>query len=284
MKEYVNGIVWGEGLRWHGGNLYFSDIYGQTVYRAAENKKEIVIKLGDMPSGLGFLQDGSMLIVSGGQKKILRLQEGAAHVYADFSDDCVGLNDMVVDAKGHAYIGAYGFEIQHYRGGKAEGWLYHISPSGKDEKVCEGLMAPNGIAVTPDGKTLIVADTFQKALFAFVLDENGTPHGRRLWAKLSSGPDGICLDEDGCVWAALPNEKKVARIEEGGKILEEILLNETPLCCGLGGEARKTLFIVTVPAHSELSADELSGFDAQRQKKASRILCTPVGVSGAGAP
>ena len=173
MKEYVNGIVWGEGLRWYDGNLYFSDIYGQTVYRAAENKKEIVIKLGDMPSGLGFLQDGSMLIVSGGQKKILRLQEGAAHVYADFSDDCVGLNDMAVDAKGHAYIGAYGFEIQHYRGGKAEGWLYHISPSGKDEKVCEGLMAPNGIAVTPNGKTLIVADTFQKALFAFVLDENG---------------------------------------------------------------------------------------------------------------
>lgn len=284
MKEFVNGIAWGEGLRWHQGKLYFSDIYGQKVYRAADGMKEEVTKLDDMPSGLGFLPDGSLLIVSGGKKQVVRLKNKKLSVYADFSDDCVGVNDMVVDRNGHAYVGAYGFEIQNYRGGKADGWLYHIFPNGKTERVCEGLAAPNGIVVTEDGKTLIVADTFQRKLLAYQLDGQGTPKDGREWASLSSGPDGICLDADGAVWAALPNEQKAVRVFEGGTVDEELALEDTPLCCGLGGEDRKILFVVTVPAHKELAAEELSDFETQRKKAASRIICTSVRVSGAGYP
>lgn len=284
MKEFVRGIAWGEGLRWHQGQLYFSDIYGQKVYCAADGMKEELAKLDDMPSGLGFLLDGSLLIVSGGKRQVVRLKDKELSVYADFSGDCVGLNDMVVDKNGHAYVGAYGFEIHNYRGGKADGWLYHIDPNGKAERVCEGLAAPNGIVVTEDEKTLIVADTFLRKLFAYTLDEFGTPRSKREWATLSSGPDGICLDAEGAIWAALPNEQKVVRVFEGGMVSKEFTFSETPLCCALGGKERKTLFIVTVPAHKELAVEELSDFDTQRKKLASSIQYTPVHISGAGYP
>lgn len=277
MKEYLNGFAWGEGLRWQDGALYFSDIYGMKVFRSdGEGQKEVVLSLSDMPSGLGFLPDGCLLVVSGGDKKVMKVNDGAATVYADLSDQCVGINDMVVDRQGNVYVGAYGFAMQHYRGGKADGWVFHISPNGTVQKVCEGLQAPNGMVVTPDCKTLIVADTFKKQLIAYTLDENGLPKEERVWAELSSGPDGICLDRAGAVWAALPNESKVARIEEGGKITRELFFQDTPLCCVLGGKNGNTLFTVTVPAHKDLSADELSDFDRQRKKNASVIYTAEV--------
>lgn len=284
-QKFTDGLAWGEGLRWRDGYLYFSDIYGKKVYRAdAKGRKELLMELADMPSGLGFLSDGSLLIVSGGEKQVLRYDNGKIGVYADLSALCVGLNDMVVDSRGNVYVGAYGFEIQHYKGGAADGWVFHISPSGEIHKVCNGLKAPNGMIVTPDEKQLIVADTFASRLVVYELDENGKPSEGKDWATLPAGPDGICYDNQGAVWAALPNLGKVARIEKGGNFTDEITFEHTPLCCALGGENRKTLFVVTVPAHNELSNEDLSNPEKQRNKAASVIETVKVKISGVGYP
>ena len=154
----------------------------------------------------------------------------------------------------------------------------------RDKRIREGLIAPNGIAVTPDGKTLIVADTFSKVFFAFVLDENGTLHGRRLWAKLSSGPDGIFLDEEECVWAALPNERKVARIEEDGKILENNFAQRNAALLRDGRRSAENVVYHHRSRAQGTFSRRTQGFRRSAAKKASRIVCVTVGVSGAGAP
>ncbi len=285
QKLFTDGFAWGEGLRWHNGYLYFSDIYGKKIFRANRNGvKEVVLEPNDMPSGLGFLPDGSLLAVSGGKKQILRLQNGKSSVYADLAELCVGINDMVVDSRGNVYVGAYGYEMQFYKGGKVEGWIFHIDSTQKVHKVCEGLLSPNGMVVTEDGKQLIVADTFKNQLVSFNLNCDGTPTEGCIWANLPAGPDGICYDSEGAVWAALPNLAKVVRIQKGGKIVEEISCSDTPLCCTLGGEERKTLFIVTVPAHKELNTDDLSNPEKQQKIAGSKIVMLPVYVSGAGFP
>lgn len=282
---FADGFAWGEGLRWHNGYLYFSDIYGKTIYRLnADGVKETVLQLDDMPSGLGFLPDDSLLIVSGGKKQVLHLKGKEVSVYADLSEQCVGINDMVVDSHGNVYVGAYGYQMQYYKGGEADGWIFHIDINQKIHKVCEGLLSPNGIIVTDGEKQLIVADTFRKQLIAYDLNEAGTPINGLVWARLPAGPDGICYDREGCIWAALPNIAKVARIQKDGLILEEISCDETPLCCVLGRNDRKSLFIVTVPAHKELDTEDLSNPDKQCKKAASKIFIRRVSVSGAGFP
>lgn len=268
---FTDQIAWGEALRWKDGYLYFSDIYGHKVFRAdALGHKEVLLSLSDMPSGLGFLSDGSLLIVSGGKKEILRLKDGKESVYVAFTS-AQGINDMVVDQHDNVYVGAYGYQIQFYKGGEAEGWVFHIGPNGQVAKTCLGLLSPNGMVVTSDGKKLIVADTFVNKLISFDLKDDGTPYNKKTFAELPGGPDGICLDSQGNLWAALPNLGQVACIEKDGKVHKKISFKDTPLCCVVGGEKMDRLFVVTVPAANQLSPDEISDFDKQRKKLASKI-------------
>lgn len=286
LKTFATGIAWGEGLRWYGENLWFSDIYGKKVMKAdiAGNVTEIA-DIPQMPSGLGFLPDGELLIVSGGDKCVMKFVEGRLVEYADLSSEAVGINDMVVDRKGNVYVGCYGFPIEKYQGGPANGWITLVTADRKIyHRAGTGMMSPNGMVITPDDRTLIAADTFAGQLVAFDRDEDGILYNRRIWAELPSGPDGICIDAEGAVWAAIPGKGIVARICEGGFITDVIKCTDTPLCCMLGGDDRKTLFIVTVPVHNELNTEDLSNPEKATMQKGSVITRTTVEIPGAGWP
>jgi len=284
MKTLLEGIVWGEGLRWHKDKLWFSDIYGKKVMRVdMDGNSETVIDVPAMPSGLGFLSDGRLLIVAG-DGKLLRVDPDGLFVVADLSDMARCTNDMVVDAKGNAYIGCYGYDIRSYKGGPANGWITLVTPEGEVSVAGEDMMCPNGMVITPDGKTLIAADTLAKELVAYTIEENGLLSNRCVWAEMPAGPDGIGLDAEGAVWAASPNTGEIIRVKEGGELLERIPCTDTPLCCTLGGVDRRTLFIITVPVHNSSSTEELSGPDAAQNEAGSKIDIMTVSVSGAGYP
>jgi sugar lactone lactonase YvrE len=284
IKKLAEGFVWGEGLRWYGDKLYWSDIMGKKVFRTDLNgNMEKIADIPANPTGLGFLPNGNLIIVSAGESKLLQWTENDMKEYADIKGLSIQVNDMVVDKKGYAYVGAYGFEITNYQGGPAEGWLILVKPGEKPKAVGKGagLMGPNGIVVSPDGKTLIAADTVAKQFIAFDIQEDGDLINGRVWAKTEYGPDGICIDAEGAIWAAMPHNSEVVRVAEGGKILERIPFDSTPLCCTLGGKDRKTLFVVTVPAHK---SEDLSKPEQHIDKAGSKIYTTQVSVSGAGCP
>ena len=284
LKE---GIEWGEGARWYGDKLFFSDIYGKKVMSVDLNgKSEIVANVPGMPSGLGFLPDGRLLIVSGMDGTLYVNGSNGLTAYACIYKglaEAKGINDMVVDTKGNAYVGTYGFDITQYKGGPAEGWITLVTPDGKMRVAGGGMMCPNGIVITPDGKTLIAADTFTKQLIAYTIESDGSLTGCHVWAQLDSGPDGIAMDAEGFVWAATPNANEVIRVKEGGEITDRVKMSNTPLTCALGGPERRKLFVVTVAAHDTGSTEALSD-PSKAQNKRSYIEVTDVKVPGGGCP
>lgn len=284
LKE---GIMWGEGPRWHENRLFFSDIFGKKVMSVDPNgKSEIVVNVPGMPSGLGFLPDGRLLVVSGTDGILYANGANGLSEYANIYKGITGakgINDMVVDKKGNAYVGTYGYDIQKYRGGLAEGWITMVTPDGKMSFASGEMMCPNGIVITPDDKRLIVADTFMKQLISYNIESDGSLSGRRIWAQLESGPDGISIDAENAVWAATPNASEVIRVQEGGKVTDRVKMSNTPLACMLGGLQRRTLFIVTVAAHDTSSMEALSN-PSKAQNKRSYIEITDVKVSGSGCP
>jgi sugar lactone lactonase YvrE len=278
------GIEWGEGPRWHEreGVLYFSDIMGKKVMKTdLEGHAEIVVEVPGMPSGTGFLPDGRLLIVSGMDGKLFTQETSGLVEYADIYkgiDGTMGVNDMVVNKNGNAYVGCYGYDITKYRGGPAPGWVALITPDKKVLKVGEDIMCPNGMVITPDGSTLIAADTIGRLLIAWTIEADGTLSGRRIFAQLEDGPDGIGIDEEGAVWAALPHMKEVVRVLDGGEITHQVKMAHKPLACMLGGENRKTLFIVTV------SAEDINDPGALAEKCSYVEYVENIEVSGAGQP
>ena len=283
-KIFLEGIVWGEGLRWHDDRLWLSDIYGKKVLRAGmDGCAETACEVPAMPSGLGFLPDGRLLIVAG-DGKVLRQDGDTLTEVADLCKLAVASNDMVVDKRGNAYIGSYGYDIRTYKGGPAEGWITLVKPDGEMTVAGRGMMCPNGLVVTPDGKTLIAADTLAKQLVAYTIEEDGSLSERHVWAEMTAGPDGIGLDAEGAVWAATPHAGEVVRVQEGGKVLARVPCQDTPLCCALGGPERKTLFIVTVPVGNDLTAEEMNDLDSAASKAGSKVHVLAVDVAGAGCP
>ncbi len=276
------GIVWGEGPRWHEGELYFSDIMGMKVMKTGlDGNLEKVVDIPGMPSGLGFLPDGRLLIVSGLDGTLYTHENNGIVEYADIYtglEGTMGINDMVVDKNGNAYVGCYGYDITKYAGGPAPGWIALITPDQKIIKAGEDIMCPNGMVITSDGSTLIAADTIARVLVAWNIESDGTLSERRIFAQLEDGPDGIALDAEGAIWAALPNIKEVVRVLEGGEITHRISMTNKPLACMLGGEDRKTLFIVTV------SADEINDPLALTEKSSYIEYVDNIEVSGAGLP
>jgi sugar lactone lactonase YvrE len=284
-KVLLDGLVWGEGPRWHEDKLWFSDIFGKKVMNVDINgEAEIIVDMPTMPSGLGWLPDNRLLIVSG-DGKLLRLDPEGLSVAADLSKLAVGINDMVVDNKGRAYVGSYGYDVRNYKpGDSVKAWVSLITPDGNLRIVGDKMICPNGMVITADGHTLIVADTFTKQLIAFGIEPDGSLTNRRVWAQMDSGPDGICMDAEGAIWAATPNAGEVIRLREGGEVTRRIKVSTTPLACMLGGPERRTLFIVTVPAHNELDSDTLNNSAAAQSKQGSCIEIVEVEVPGAGRP
>jgi len=269
-----------EGPRWHDGRLWFSDMHARRVMTMdPDGQTSVICEVPEKPSGLGFLEDGRLLVVSMADHRLMVLDRdlGLREV-ADITPYVGGdANDMVVDAAGRAYIGNFGFD---FAGGEEfkTTTLARVDPNGQVTIVAEDLAFPNGTVITPDGKTLVVAETFARKLTAFDIAEDGSLSGRRVWAELGPAtPDGICLDEEGAIWVASPTTGQCIRVREGGEVAGRIAIEEgrQAYACILGGEDRRTLYICT----SE-------GDEADRQAGRSRgwIEEVRVEVPGAGLP
>ncbi len=244
----IDGLAFAEAPRWHNGELWFSDFFLQQVLRVdAQGRMHAVAQVPNQPSGLGWLPDGRLLAVSMLNHQLLRLDNGAWTVVAELGAFAGGpCNDMVVDARGGAYIGNFGFDLFAQPQQRKPAALVYVPPGGTPRVVAEGLEFPNGAVITPDGHTLIIGETFGKRLTAFDIAPDGGLHHRRVWADLSpASPDGICLDAEGAVWVASPRSNEFLRVREGGQVLHSVPCDRQAIACVLGGVDGRRLFMVS---------------------------------------
>lgn len=272
----LEGLRFPEGPRWRDGRLWFSDMHAKQVLAVdLDGRCESIVEVPNEPSGLGWLPDGRLLVVSMHDRRLLRLEESGLVEVADLSAQAgFHCNDMVVDARGRAYVGNFGFDL--YGGAApAPADLALVHPDGRVEVAAEKLRFPNGSVITPDGATLIVGESFGACLTAFDVAEDGSLHGRRGWARLERAvPDGICLDAEGAIWVASPISGGVLRVREGGEVTHRIGVEHQAFACMLGGVERRTLFLCTAA----------SGDPAETHVRRGRIECVEVEVPGAGLP
>lgn len=263
MPDTVHeGIYFGEGPRWHDGRLWYSDFFGRRVHALApDGRDEVIVRLDAQPSGLGWLPDGQLLIVSMTDHMILRLaHDGQVTPHADVSKFARHRsNDMLVDQAGRAYVGNFGFNPEAGPPGNSPvaTSLTRADPDGSVVRAAPDLMFPNGMAITPDGTTMIVAETYGARLTAFDVAPDGQLSGRRVWADLHGTgvyPDGICLDADGAVWVAAAAQPLCVRVRDGGEILEQARFTQNCFACELGGQDRRTLYALTAPTSVEAIA------------------------------
>lgn len=273
----LDGLAFPESPRWHDGKLWFSDMFTHRVMTVtADGEAETVVSVPQQPSGLGWLPDGRLLVVSMHDRRLLRLDPSGLTVAAELGDMAhFHCNDMVVDRHGRAYIGNFGFDFLTKQPARAT-VLILVTPDGRKRVAAEDMLFPNGSVITPDGGTLIVAETYRARLTAFTIAADGSLTGRRVWAQLKGATaDGICLDAEGAVWAASPISSEVVRVREGGEITHRIPVETQGIACMLGGEDRRTLFILSAP---------LVAPEEGRALKRGRIETARVDVAGAGLP
>ena len=268
------GLGFIESARWHDGHLYYSDVSGRTVQRLAPTGRwEEVVRIDDEPGGLGFAPDGALLVGTMERPRLLRHVEGEVETVVDLASLAVGrTNDLVTDAAGRTYVGMIGPDVN----GRMP--LLRIDDDGTTATAAEDLQFPNGVAITDDGRLMVLAETLGHRLTAFDVDvDTGDLRGRRPFAQLDDGvyPDGICLDEDGCVWMANPVGRELLRVADGGDILERHQFGDRPLSCVFGGPDRRTLYVLTVSVLDiETAGKEGSG----------RVLTAEIDVAGSGRP
>jgi len=269
-KVLLEGLKFPEGPRWHDDRLYFSDMRSCNVTAVdLDGNSEIITEIPNRPSGLGWLPDGRLLIVSMENRRLLRLGPDGLTEIADLSNlISFPINDMVVDKKGRAYIGNFGFDyLNNEPFAPAE--MILVSPHGDTKIVADSMEFPNGMVITPDDKNLIVAETFGHRLTAFNILNDGSLTKRRVWADLEPlPPDGICLDVEGAIWVATPNYGRAIRVLEGGEITHIVKINTEAFACMLGGPDRDILFICT----------------STKERVNGRIEYVKVNVPGAGLP
>jgi sugar lactone lactonase YvrE len=278
VEVLLDGLTFPEGPRWHGGRLWFSDFYTHRVLAVGrDGRAQTIADVPKRPSGLGWRPDGTLLIVSMLDRSLLELTNGTLRVAADLSNLATGpCNDMVVDGAGRAYVGNFGYD-RHANEAPRTASLIRVDPDGRAVAVADELMFPNGMVITPDGETLIVAETYAHRLTAFTIGADGGLTGRRLLAALDDAcfPDGICLDAEGAVWIADARGHDVLRVFDGGRVERRIGVGERSVfACMLGGPDRRTLFLCTSTGSGPAMAHKTDG----------RIEFVPVDVPGAGRP
>ncbi len=259
-RVLAEGIYFGEGPRWHDGRLWFSDFFAYAVKSASlAGDVRTEIELDDRPSGLGWMPDGSLLVVSMTKRQLLRRTgAGALVIHADLSDIATfHCNDMVVDSVGRAYVGNFGFDLDTALAerGVASVLADHIAakvalvlPDGKASVAAIDMHFPNGTVITPDGKTLIIGETLSAQLTAFDIQADGSLANRRVWASTGSRvPDGIALDSNGHIWVANPIAPECVLFAEGGDVVEVVDTEQPCYACMLGGNDGRTLFMLTAP-------------------------------------
>jgi len=282
VQTLMTGIAFGESPRWHDDRLWFSDWGAQEVVAVdLEGNGEVMVRVDfpTFPMCIDWLPDGRLLIVSGRDGLLVRREpDGSLVTHADLS----GLaekghpwNEIVVDGRGNAYINNQGFE---FPGGEfAPGTIALLTPDGSARQVADGIAFPNGMAVTPDNSTLIVAESYGNKLTAFDIAGEGGLSDGRVWADLGDGvPDGICVDAEGAVWYADVPNKRCVRVGEGGEVLQTIDLDRGCFACMLGGADRRTLFLV---------ATEWRGTEHMAEgARTGQVLTTEAPAPGAGWP
>ena len=251
LELLVDGLDFGEGPRWHDGRLWYSDFYQHRVYAVSPGgARETILDLGsEQPSGLGWMPDGSLLVVAMTARRVLRMADGEVTIHADLSEIATWhCNDMVVAADGTAYVGNFGWDIEHDRGHPLAATLAVVRPDGSVQSGPGDLLFPNGSVITPDGSTLVIAETFGGRFSAFPLDADGCPGEGREWAPVpGAAPDGCTLDSDGGIWFADAAGSGVVRVLEGGTITDRLPTPQPAYACMLGGDDGRTLFILTAP-------------------------------------
>jgi sugar lactone lactonase YvrE len=248
LRALLSGISFGEQPRWHEGRLWFSDWGTREVIAVdLEGTSEVILEAPAFPCCVDWLPNGRLLVVSAREGRLLRREpDGSFVLHADLStlSDRPPGNELVVDGRGNAYVNGGGFDLM---AGEefAPGMIALASPDGSTRPVADELAFPNGLLVTPDNSTLIVAESYAQRLTAFEIAADGGLSNRRVWADLQDGvPDGICLDAENAVWYGdVPNERCV-RVREGGEVLQTIELDRGCFACALGGIDRRTLFMM----------------------------------------
>jgi sugar lactone lactonase YvrE len=270
MEKLFDGGHFFEGPRWHEGNWYTSDLYGPKVYRVSpEGKGEVVCEVEGQPSGTGWLPDGTMLVVSMWNRKLMKVAaDGSISEHGDLTNGTVSfINDMVVDKQGRAYVGSAGFNI--FMGEQpARGAISRVDPDGTHSIVATGIDFPNGLAVTEDGRTLVVGETLGSRLTTFDINEDGSLQNKRTMAQLGKAPswdsfesvialecapDGLCIDAEGCVWVADAWMARALRVSPDGRVLDEIKAPEGMhvYSCALGGPNGNTLMLPCAPSFAD---------------------------------
>ncbi|MCU1502574.1 MAG: gluconolaconase, partial [Ilumatobacteraceae bacterium] len=256
-RVVMDGLAFGESPRWHDERLWFSDWgAGEVIALDVEGRSEVVTRVDGFPFCIDFLPDGRLLIVSP-QRRLLRMEpDGSSVTHADLADlAATAWNDITVDGRGNAYVNNVGFTFPG--GDFRPGIVAVVHPDGAARQVADGVAFPNGMVVTADNTTLIVAESYGHRLTAFDIAADGDLSNRRMWADLgeAAAPDGICIDADGAVWYAdVPNQCCV-RVREGGDVLERIDLDRGGFACALGGASGAQLFIVATAWHGSAGID-----------------------------
>jgi sugar lactone lactonase YvrE len=298
LSVLAENLGFTEGPRWHDGKLWFSDFISRKVHTIDRSGNiSDIVEVPNVPSGLGWLPDGRLLVVSMEDRKVMRLDEETLVEHADLAHLATfHCNDMVVDAQGRAYVGNFGFDFQ---GGAplAPAKLVRVDPDGSCHVAAEDLIFPNGTVITPAGTTLVIGETFAGHLTAFDVAADGSLSGRRIFAELGPEhagneltpmaqalsqmyspdrplgpvPDGICLDAEGAIWMASPTTNEVIRVGEGTTVLDRVSTGtDGSYACMLGGDDRKTLFVCAA--------------SALQQPGTGKLLTIEVDVPGAGLP
>ncbi len=274
MDVVVDGLAFAEAPRWRDGRLWLSDFFTESVLTVGlDGSVATVARVPGGPSGLGWLPDGRLVVVSIAQRRLLRLERGALVEHADLSRHAsFPCNDMVVDAAGRAYVGACDFDgLPH----PAPSELLLVAPDGAVTVADPSLRFPNGAVVTDGGATLVVAESTGSCLTAFTVGDGGALSEKRTWAPLDGGvPDGICVDAEGAIWYADPVHRRCVRVREGGAVVGRVDTARGCYACALGGPDGSLLFLVTgklLPA-----ADALA-------RRLGRVEAVAVDVPAAGA-
>jgi len=288
VSVLVGGLYFPESLRWHCERLWFSDFYDHAVHAVSlDGTDERVLEVPNQPSGLGWLPDGRLLVVSMTDRRLLRLEAGGLVEHADLSAVTgYWANDLVVDEAGRSYVTSFGFDLDglidsegpvalYAEPGPPRSALAVVEPDGAVGVAAEGLRFGNGIVITPDGSTLVVAESLGQCLTRFERAADGSLSNPTTFAALPGrAPDGICLDAEGCIWVANAIAPECLRVTAEGEIVQRVDTVMASFCCALGGEKGSTLFVATATtSHHAIASVERRG----------RIVTIEVEVPGAAA-
>jgi sugar lactone lactonase YvrE len=276
----LDGLAFGESPRWHDGRLWLCDWGAQEVLAVdGDGRAEVMARVPTrLPFSIDWDADDRLLVTAGPESLLLRQEaDGSLTTHADLGHlPAAGVNEIVVDGRGNASVNGAGFDMMA-GADFAPGLVALVSADGAVRRVAGDIAFPNGMAVTPDDGTLIVADSYGKCLTAFAIEPDGSLSGRRVWADLGDGvPDGICMDADGAVWYADVPNKRCARVREGGQVLDTVPVDRGCFACMLGGPDGRTLFVL---------AAEWKGPEGMLDgARTGRVLTVPAPAPHAGRP